>query len=109
MYRGEINTIIRPVTLQDIPVITLIYNHYIENTTATFEKESLTQEQMRKRIVKISSAYPYLVYEQNGEVLGYCYAHQWKEKAAFSYTAEVTVYLSTHHKRKGIGLDLMKE
>lgn len=49
---------------------------------------------MLSRIVQISSKYPYFVYETDGIVVGYCYAHAWKERAAYRYTAETTVYLS---------------
>ena len=64
---------------------------------------------MLSRIVQISSKYPYFVYETDGIVVGYCYAHAWKERAAYRYTAETTVYLSPAYKGRGIGTLLMQK
>ena len=58
---------------------------------------------MLSRIVQISSKFPYLVYETDCIVVGYCYAHAWKERAAYRYTAETTVYLSPAYTGRGIG------
>lgn len=61
-----------------------------------------------ERITQISANFPYFVYEIDNEVVGYCYAHLWKERAAYRYTLETTVYLSTKHIGKGIGRLLMQ-
>ena len=50
-----------------------------------------------------------LVWEEDGEIAGYCYAHPWKERAAYHNTLETTVYLSPKHFRKGIGSKLMQQ
>lgn len=73
---------IRDVKPQDATAITKIYNEYITNSIISFETEPLTEEDMLSRIVQISSKYPYLVYETDCIVVGYCYAHAWKERAA---------------------------
>lgn len=99
---------IRNVKLSDAKAIVEIYNDYILNTTISFEMELLTVEQMCHRIAEISAHCPYLVWEEDGEVVGYCYAHPWKERAAYHNTLETTVYLSPRHFRKGIGMQLMK-
>ncbi len=99
---------IRNVTTSDAEAIVEIYNEYILNTTISFEMEPLTVEQMRRRIEEISTHCPYLVWEKDGEVMGYCYAHPWKERAAYHNTLETTVYLSPRHLHKGIGTKLMK-
>ena len=94
---------IRDVKPQDATAITKIYNEYITNSIISFETEPLTEEDMLSRIVQISSKYPYFVYETDGIVVGYCYAHAWKERAAYRYTAETTVYLSPAYTGRGIG------
>ena len=73
---------IRKVRLDDAPSITNIYNPFITQTTVSFETEKVSTEQMAKRIKEISTLYPYYVYEEDGQVLGYCYLHAWKERAA---------------------------
>lgn len=92
---------IRDVKPQDATAITKIYNEYITNSIISFETEPLTEEDMLSRILQISSKYPYLVYETGGIVVGYCYAHAWKERAAYRYTAETTVlFISRIHRQR---------
>lgn len=100
---------IREVKLQDAKAITEIYNEYVMHTVATFETEPLQEDVMCSRIAEISAHFPYFVYEINTEVVGYCYAHTWKEKDAYKYTLETTVYLSPAHTGKGIGKLLMQK
>lgn len=69
----------------------------------------LTAEEMLKRISDISKVFPYLVYEENGEVVGYCYAHEWKSREAYRHTLETTVYISALHTGRGIGVLLMRQ
>ena len=85
---------IRKADSEDAEAIAAIYNEYIINSTATFETEPVTVEEMRERITQISAGFPYLVYETGNEVAGYCYAHPWKERAAYKYTA----YGKTHRR-----------
>jgi len=99
---------IRQVELQDAKAITNIYNEYVLHSVATFDTEPVQEEEMRARIAEISSRFPYFVYEEDKEITGYCYAHTWKEKAAYKYTLETTVYLSPRYKGKGIGRQLME-
>lgn len=100
-------TAIRKVTPDDAAAIAEIYNRYITDTTISFETSPLTARQMAARIAEISSECPYLVAETNGEISGYCYAHPWKERAAYSATLETTVYLRPDDAGKGIGRMLM--
>lgn len=99
---------IRPVRLQDAKAITDIYNEYVLHSVATFETEPLQKEEMYSRIAGISADYPYFVYEIDGSVVGYCYAHPWKQRVAYKYTLETTVYLSPDCVGKGIGKLLMQ-
>ena len=101
------NGFIRPVRLDDAERVASIYNKYVSATTITFETEPVTTEEMRGRINSISSSFPYFVYEYDGVVLGYCYAHLWKEREAYSKTLETTVYVAPEACHKGIGTGLM--
>lgn len=95
--------------MADCKAIAGIYNGYVESSTATFETEPVSEEEMRRRISDIAASYPYLVYEVDSKIAGYCYAHAWKERAAYSKTLETTIYLSEGYKGKGIGRMLMTE
>ncbi len=97
---------ISQITKEDIQQVCDIYNYYVENTIITFEEIPITFEEMNKRINKISSLFPYYVYKKNNEILGYAYAYKFKERSAYRFTAEVTVYLKNGDYRKGIGTKL---
>lgn len=99
---------IRPVEQRDIPALTDIYNHYILHTTVSFETEAISVAEMARRVEQISASHPYIVHETGGTVDGYCYAHPWKERAAYRGTLETTVYLADGSQRRGIGRALMK-
>lgn len=94
---------IRSVNGDDCEAIAEIYNDYVVNSTATFETEPITAEEMRGRISSIYPAFPYFVYEEDGKIRGYCYAHAWKERAAYSKTLETTVYIADKYRGRGIG------
>ena len=98
---------IRNVRTSDSKAITEIYNVYVTGSTISFETEMVSEKEMSKRISETSSKYPYLVYEVDGKVAGYCYAHSWKDRAAYKYTLETTVYLHPQYTGKGIGHELM--
>ena len=99
---------IRPVQPSDAPHIALIYNDYINHTTISFETCPLSSEAMSDRITQISEKYPYFVYEIDGQVVGYCYASQWKKRDAYRHTVESTVYVDVAFQGRGIGRALME-
>lgn len=99
---------IRRVDLSDAGEIASIYNDYILNSVVSFETEALTVEEMQQRICAFSSSFPYFVYEKDGHIAGYCYAHAWKSRAAYFATLETTVYIAPEFKGMGIGRDLME-
>lgn len=99
---------IRPVTLQDAPAITSIYNEYVEHSVVTFETLPISEETMRSRIAEIQQSYPYLVYEAEGQVIAYSYVHAWKTRKAYEHTAETTIFVHPDHKQKGIGAELVR-
>lgn len=85
---------IRRVSVRDAGAIADIYNAYVLNSVATFEVEPLSRLEMSRLIEEVSSRYPYLVCEADGAVCGFCYAHQWKGRAAYERTWETTVYVA---------------
>lgn len=97
---------IRTVEMKDIREICSIYNHYVENTTITFEEEPISISEMEQRITEVTSAYPWLVYEEQGTILGYAYASRWKARAAYRHSVETSIYVSKDNLGKGIGKKL---
>jgi len=99
---------IRNVLDKDAGDLANIYNYYIVETVATFEEEMISSDVMLARISKIQAdELPWLVAENElGEILGYAYATKWRERFAYRFSVEVTVYLSPKHKKQGLGTQL---
>lgn len=95
--------VIRRATLSDAEKILEIYGHYVRNTAITFEYTVPTLEAFRERIRKSLLKYPYLVMVQGEKVLGYAYAGAFVGRAAYDWSAEVTIYLSPDQRKKGYG------
>ena len=100
---------IRTVTPSDAPAIAEIYNYYILNTIITFETETVTPEEIAARIEKYLKIGPYLVYEENREVVGYAFLSNFRERKAYENTVESTIYLKDGLGGKGIGFQLYSE
>jgi len=86
---------IRLATPADAEAIRAIYAPYVVQTTFTFEYEIPTREEFLRRMESFSD-YPWLVYEQEGRVVGYAYASPFNERAAYDWTADLSLYLDTH-------------
>jgi L-amino acid N-acyltransferase YncA len=102
---------IREATARDIPDMLEIYNHYVANSTVTFDEDPLTLKEMRKKFAHVEElGFPWLVaVSPRGIVLGYAYVTPWKVKAAYRYTVENSIYLGPASTGKGIGKALMAE
>jgi phosphinothricin acetyltransferase len=98
---------IRPVNTADATAICEIYNYYIVNTAISFEEEPLSTAEMEGRIRTISATYPWFVREEGGEVLAYTYINTWRERAAYRYAAELSIYVKKGHEGRGLGGELM--
>ncbi len=96
---------IRFAAPDDAAALLRIYAQYIE-TPITFEYTLPSEEEFARRIRDIQAVYPYLVYIEDGEVLGYAYAHRFQERAAYQWGAELSVYLDRGCVSHGIGSQL---
>ena len=86
-------SMIRSATCADAPTIAEIYNYYVLNSVITFEEERISIAAMQERIAATQHSYPWLVYEDNGSIVGYAYASQWKSRCSYRNSVESTVYL----------------
>lgn len=101
---------IRPAKLSDAGALSDIYNYYVLNTVVTFEEQPITALDMSSRIAEVTDAgLPWLVAEQNHEIVGFAYASKWKGRCAYRHSVEVTVYLSHSMTSKGFGSALYTE
>lgn len=91
---------------KDAPRLLAIYGQYIE-TPITFQCTLPTVHEFADRIAHISAFYPYIVAEENGEILGYAYAHRHMEREAYQWNAELSVYLDQNATSHAIGTQLV--
>lgn len=100
---------IREVKLSDAKAIVDIYNYYILNTNITFEEKQLTVDDMEERIIEKTAKHPWIVYERNGQVIGYAYLSGWHSRSAYRYSNEASIYLDRNEKGHGIGKELFSK
>lgn len=97
------NAMIRLATPADADVIAAIYGPYCEQTAVSFEIIAPSTEDMRERIKAITEQFPWLVLEDDGRILGYAYASSHRERLAYGWSVDSTVYIEAGHHRQGIG------
>ena len=97
---------VRLVKVRDAAQICDIYNYYVENSIATFVEDPISVIDMELKIRKISGSYPWFVFVENNLILGYAYANQWNERAAYRHSLESSIYLRNGALKKGIGSSL---
>lgn len=80
-----------------------IYAPYVRETAVTFEYDVPSQEEFRRRIEAVEKMYPYLVAERDGRIAGYAYASPFKERAAYDWAVETSIYLRMDERHHGLG------
>lgn len=90
----------------DVPRILAIYAPYILNTTYTFEYTVPTEAEFLERFRDITAQFPWLVWEEDGEIWGYVYGSAPYTRAAYSWCAELSIYLLPQAQGRGIGSKL---
>jgi len=97
------NPTIRLATTNDARAISKIYEPYCLDSPATFELQPASQIEIAERIAKVLTRFPYLVAEVDGEIVAYAYASQHKERAAYRFSADVSVYVRRDNIGRGRG------
>lgn len=102
---------IREATEADLPWVREIYNHYVANSTVTFDEKPWSLRVLKSKFAKVRAlGYPFLVAEsRSGVILGFAYVYPWKEKAAYRFTVENSIYLGPASTGKGLGRALLGE
>ena len=93
---------IRIARAEDAEAIHAIYAPAVIDTAITFETELPGADAMRQRILTRLQHYPWLVWEENGEVLAYAYATRFRERAAYDWIAETSIYVHENARRRGV-------
>ena len=100
---------IRPATPKDLPDVREIYNYYVTNSMVTFDEDTMTLREWRSKYAYLTRLkLPFLVaVSPSGQVLGYALCAPWKQKRAYRYTAESSIYLRPAATGKGLGRGLL--
>jgi L-amino acid N-acyltransferase YncA len=100
----------RDFSWRDVPEITAIYRHYVENSVATFDTEAPGETFMAEKFGHmVDLGHPVVIAEVDGRVAGYAYASTYRARPAYRFTCEDTVYLAPEMVGKGLGTTLLAE
>lgn len=94
---------IRDARRLDVPAMLAIYAPFVEHTAVSFEYEVPTEAEFARRLEEHQAAFPWLVCEENGRVMGYAYAGRAFERAAYGWNAEISCYLAPELRGRGVG------
>ncbi|MGX7204639.1 N-acetyltransferase family protein [Enterococcus pingfangensis] len=94
---------VRLATPADATALVAIYAPYVEETTITFDYDVPSAAAFVQNIAETVDTYPYFVAEDEGEILGYAYAHPYKNRAAYDWSVEVSVYVDRTKRGNGTG------
>jgi phosphinothricin acetyltransferase len=101
--------IIRAITPADVNQVLDIYTPFVLNTAITFDYEVPSIEEFTHKIEDITAKYPWIGYFEDDRLLGYAYASRHRQKAAYEWSPESTIYVREGHHGKGIGRILYQE
>lgn len=99
---------IRDATAADLPRVTEIYRHYVLSSFATFEEVPPDLAEITARFGRISAlGHPWIVAEDENGVQGYAYASQFRDRSAYRYVVEDSIYVASDLIRRGYGSALL--
>ncbi|BDZ44262.1 GNAT family N-acetyltransferase [Naasia aerilata] len=107
----EFSFTIRDATPRDLPDVREIYNYYVTNSVVTFDEDTMTLREWRSKFAYLAKLkMPFLVaVSPSNQVLGYALVTPWKQKKAYRYTVENSIYLRPAAAGKGLGRALLAE
>ena len=94
---------IEKVSTADAEKLLAIYAPYVEETAISFEYEVPSVDVFRNRIEQISAKYPYIKAVVDGKIAGYAYAAGFKDRKAYDWSVETTIYIRKDCRQMGLG------
>jgi len=95
--------VVRDATAADAGACAAIYAPYVRDTAVTFEVEPPDTAEVARRIAAAAARHAWLVLEDDGRVTGYAYGGPFKERAAYRWACETSIYLEPGRRRTGAG------
>ena len=93
---------------KDAAACAAIYEPFVTESATSFDEEPPTAAYFTHKIEELSAVYPFLVATEDDEVIGYAYASEYRARAAYRWSAEVSVYIHADHRGKGVGRELYR-
>lgn len=100
---------IRNASLTDAARLLSIYAYYVKNTAITFELEVPSVFEFEDRMTNVLKRYPYLVMEEQNEIIGYAYASPLNSRKAYDWSCDISIYLHPSFTKKGYGRQLYQQ
>lgn len=94
---------IRTASVSDAEAVLKIYEYYVKNTAITFEYDVPSLSEFKDRIANTLIKYPYFVAIIDGRIAGYAYAGPFVGRAAYDWSAELTIYIAPDERKRGVG------
>ena len=102
---------LRDARAADLPAVREIYNYYVANSTVTFDEDAMSLKEWKSKFAYLAKlGMPFVVAESpSGQLLGYALVTPWKQKRAYRFTVENSIYLGPAASGKGLGRALLGE
>lgn len=101
------NVTFKPIEKNNLAEVTAIYNYYVENSTATFHLEQVSEQEMESTLSLNHPIYKSFVVIVDEEIIGFCYIGQFRKKEAYDISAEITLYIKHNFTGKKIGVEVL--
>ena len=103
------NLEVRPARAADADAIAGIYAHHVQHGTASFDAVARTPVQTEEKIRDtLSKGWPFIVAERAETILGYAYVTEFRDRPAYGYTCEDSIYVDSAFVGQGVGVQLMR-
>jgi len=100
---------LRTARATDAEAIARIYAHHVRHGTASFDNAPRTPEQTEEKIADIlSKEWPFLVAERDETIMGYAYVTAFRDRPAYGFTCENSIYVDPEYVGQGVGVQLMR-
>lgn len=104
------DTVIRPGALADMGAIGSIYRRHVLEGLATFEEVPPDVDEMARRFTSVTSrGLPWLVAEAGGRIVGYAYAGPFRDRSAYRFAVEDSIYLDAAAQGHGLGTRMLEQ
>lgn len=101
-------TTVRVARTSDAAQLAKIYEPYVTQTAITFDYAAPSAVEFAQKIERTLERYPFLVAERDGRVVGYAYASQFKDRAAYDWSCETSIYVDMSNRGTGVGAALYR-